>query len=99
MQTKVVDIVISYLCASGLAPGLWLEWLQHFWVQAAPGDYIIQGQTGAQWTSNYYRQNHLYRWLGQQRAEGDPFLQAFTDMLGNRLEDKYYSFGTYWRGG
>jgi hypothetical protein len=37
--------------------------------------------------------------LRQQRAEGDPFLQAFTEAPGNRLEDKYYSFGTYRRGG
>jgi hypothetical protein len=33
------------------------------------------------------------------RAEGDPFLQAFTEAHGNRIEDKYYSFGTYRRGG
>jgi hypothetical protein len=33
------------------------------------------------------------------RAEGDPFLQAFTETMGNRIEDKYYSMGTYRRGG
>jgi hypothetical protein len=33
------------------------------------------------------------------QAEGDPFLQAFTHVRGNRIEDKYYSFGTYRRGG
>jgi hypothetical protein len=33
------------------------------------------------------------------QAEGDPFLQAFTIERGNRIEDKYYSFGTYRRGG
>jgi hypothetical protein len=33
------------------------------------------------------------------RAAGDPFLQAFTNDRGNRIEDKYYSFGTYRRGG
>jgi hypothetical protein len=33
------------------------------------------------------------------RSEGDPFLQAFTSEPGNRIEDKYYSFGTYRRGG
>jgi hypothetical protein len=98
-RTKVADIVISYLCASGLAPGLWVERLRRLWVHATPGDYIIRGRTGTRWTSNYYRRNHLYKWLRQQRAEGDPFLQAFTDAPGNRLEDKYYSFGTYRRGG
>jgi hypothetical protein len=33
------------------------------------------------------------------RSEGDPFLQAFTLEPGNRIKDKYYSFGTYRRGG
>ena len=33
------------------------------------------------------------------RVEGDPFLQAFTNEPGNRIKDKYYSFGTYRRGG
>jgi hypothetical protein len=62
-------------------------------------DYVIRGEAGTQWTSAYYRHQHLYKWLQQQRAAGDPFLQAFTAAPGNRLEDKYYSFGTYRRGG
>jgi hypothetical protein len=31
------------------------------------------------------------------RAEGDPFLQAFTHKRGHRIEVKYNSFGTYQR--
>jgi hypothetical protein len=30
-RTKVADVIISYLCASGLAPGLWVERLRRLW--------------------------------------------------------------------
>ena len=98
-RTKVADVVISYLCASGLAPGLWLERLQQVWPNAMPSDPIIRGKDGTRWTSTYFRRAHLYEWLHRMRAAGDPFLMAFTDEPGNRIADKYYSFGTYRRGG
>ena len=62
-RTKVADVVISYICASGLAPGLWLERLQLTWPTADPQDYIIRGQDETKWTSTYYRRTHLYTWL------------------------------------
>jgi hypothetical protein len=98
-RTKVADIIISYLCASGLAPGLWMERLQRLWSSASPTDLMIRGASGDPWDSRYFRCTHLYVWLHQMRADGDPFLQAFTLDRGNRIEDKYYSFGTYRRGG
>ena len=98
-RIKVADVVLSYLCASGLAPGLWVERLKRVWPHATPGDYIIRGKGGTAWTSTYFRRVHLYEWLRQMRSEGDPFLQAFTNEPGNRIEDKYYSFGTYRHGG
>ena len=98
-RTKVADVVISYICASGLAPGLWVERLKETWPKAEPRDYIIRGKAGIKWTSTYFRRAHLYEWLRHMRSEGDPFLQAFTNEPGNRIEDKYYSFGTYRRGG
>jgi hypothetical protein len=98
-RTKVADVVISYVCASGLQPGLWVERLRCLWPAVAPGDRIICGADGTPWDSRYFRLNHLYVWLDRMRMEGDPFLQAFTADRGNRLEDKFYSFGTYRRGG
>jgi hypothetical protein len=53
-HTKVADIVISYLCASGLAPGLWLERLHRLWSNAKPHDLLIKGDDGRGWTSNYF---------------------------------------------
>jgi hypothetical protein len=42
-RTRIADVVISYLCASGLSPGLWLERLRQLWPHAAPADRIIRG--------------------------------------------------------
>jgi hypothetical protein len=98
-RTKVADVVISYVCASGLASGLWLERLQLLWSGATTTDPVICGGSGQPWESQYFRCHHLYVWLHTMRAEGDPFLQAFTHDRGQRIEDKYYSFGTYRRGG
>jgi hypothetical protein len=98
-RTRVADVVISYLCASGLAPGLWVERLRHLWSSASSSDLVVRGASGLPWDSRYFRRHHLYVWLHQMRADGDPFLQAFTLDRGNRIEDKYYSFGTYRRGG
>lgn len=94
-RTKVADVVMSYACASGLQPGLWIERLRQLWPTAPPHAFIICGHDGTPWTSQYFRQHHLYVWLRQMRADGDPFLQAFTNAPGHRIEDKYYSFGTY----
>jgi hypothetical protein len=98
-RTKVADVVISYVSASGLQPGLWTERLRRLWPAALPQERLIRGSSGMAWTSYYFRRHHLYVWLHQMRTAGDPFLQAFTSEHGNRLEDKYYSFGTYRRGG
>jgi hypothetical protein len=99
-RTKVADIVIAYACASGLTLGLWLERLQCLWPDALADSPIIRGSTGTPWTSShYFRTHHLYVWLHQMRAEGNPFLLTLTDMPGHRIEDKYYSMGTYRRGG
>jgi hypothetical protein len=98
-RTKVADVVISYLCASGLTPGLWLDRLRRLWPGSSSAEFLIQGKGTHSWTSQYFRCQHFYVWLRQMRSEGDPFLQAFTDVPGNRIEDKYYSFGTYRRGG
>jgi hypothetical protein len=97
-RTKVADIVISYATASGLIPGLWMERLRHLWPEARASDPVIRGSTGSAWDSRYFRTKHMYVWLHQMRAEGDPFLQAFTHTPGNRIEDKYYGMGSWRRG-
>jgi len=98
-RTKVADVVISYICASGLTLGLWLERLGLLWPGVHSSSAIIKGRNGHAWTSRYFRKHHMYVWLHTMRSQGDPFLQAFTNAPGQRIEDKYYSFGTYRRGG
>jgi hypothetical protein len=97
--TKVADVVISYVCASGLTPGLWIKWLSFLWPNVHSLEVIIQGREGRRWTSQYFWKNHMYIWLHTMRSQGDLFLQAFTNVWGQRIKDKYYSFGTYRCGG
>jgi integrase len=97
--TKIADVIIAYMSASGLVLGLWLERLRSLWPDAPGTARILRGSSGKPWTSLYFRTHHLYVWLYQMRSEGDPFLQAFTMTPGNRIEDKYYSMGSYRRGG
>lgn len=98
-RTKVADVVISYVCASGLSVGLWLERLQSLWPEAQGDEPLIRGRSGRPWDSRYFRRHHLYPWLEALRTEGDAFLQAFSDQPGNTVSDKFYSMGTYRRGG
>lgn len=98
-RTKVADVVIAYASASGLVLGLWLDRLRLLTPDSGDATRIIRGHSDLPWTSLYFRTNHLYVWLHQLRTEGDTFLQAFTTSPGNRIEDKYYSMGSYRRGG
>jgi hypothetical protein len=98
-RTKVADVVIAYASASGLVLGLWLERLRFHTRDTGVEARLIRGSSGLPWTSRYFRTQHLYVWLHQLRNEGDVFLQAFTNSPGNRIEDKYYSMGSYRRGG
>lgn len=67
-QTKVADIIISYLCASGLNPGIWMERLRREWPDATATDRVIRGRDGTVWTSQYYQWMHLYAWLAPSNA-------------------------------
>ena len=98
-QMKMADVVISYVCASGLSPGLWVERLSHLWPASSPTNHVICGHCSTPWTNHYFRQQHFYPWLYQMHSDGEPFLQAFTLDKGNHIEDKYYLFGTYCHGG
>jgi hypothetical protein len=98
-RTKVADVVVSYATAAGFVPGLWMERLRALWPDALPSDPVIRGSSGVAWDSAYFRRHHMYVWLHQMRAEGDVFLQAFTNSPGNRIEDKFYGMGSWRRGG
>ena len=98
-HTKVADVVISYACASGFLPGLWMERLRTLWSDATDSDPVIRGSSGKAWDSYYFRTKHVYAWLHQMQAEGDPYLQAFTDKKGHRIEEKFYAMSMFRRGG
>jgi hypothetical protein len=99
-RTRVADIVLSYLCASGLCLGTWMGRHRALWPGVSVGDPIIRGRSGRAWDSRYFRTVHVYPWLRAMRASGSHRdLEAFTEAPGNRLEDKFYSMGMYRRGG
>jgi hypothetical protein len=62
-RTKVADVVISFVCASGLTPGLWIERLGLLWPGVHSSNVIIKGRDGHDWTSQYFRKHHMYVWL------------------------------------
>jgi hypothetical protein len=64
-----------------------------------PNDYVFRHPNGGPWDSAFFRQTHLYPLLRLQKLAGDHALLPFNDEPGNTIEDKYYSFHTYRRGG
>ena len=90
------DIIVAYTCWSGLSLGKWLERLLLF----EPADGVSLFSTPAQrnWTSSYFRTQHVFRHLEVLRAMGDPSMAIFSDTPGHRLADLIYSMHTWRRG-
>jgi hypothetical protein len=77
-----------------------MERLQALWPDHATGDVpMIRGSDGERWTSNHFRHKFLYPWLRRLKEEGNPTLRAYSDDVGNRIEDKFWSMNSYRRGG
>ena len=100
-QTSVADVVVAYTTlTSNLSLGIWIERMAGLWPDTDEPDVaFIRGADGTRWTSTYFRHNFVYPWLYMLKQEGDPFLRAFTEEIGNRIADKYYSINLYRRGG
>jgi hypothetical protein len=91
------DVVMAWECLSGLSMGRWLLRLQ----QCTPGLGGKLFSTAIQpvWTSRHFRENFAWPLLEQMQQEGEPTLQVFTAVKGNRLRDKLYSMHSWRRGG
>jgi hypothetical protein len=66
---------------------------------AQPGTPFVRTATGNRFTSKHFRNSYLYPWLQMLKEDGDPLLRAFTDAVGNRISDKFYSVNSFCRGG
>jgi hypothetical protein len=92
------DMVLAWRTISGLCVGTWYaeRLCTAFPLQTGP---LFCHLDGTRWTSKYFRETFLYPSLRRQRTAGDPFLRAFNDRPGNRIEDKFWSLHCYRRGG
>lgn len=99
-RTKVADVIVAYTSlSSGLSLGLWIDRMKALWPDAQNDDAFVRGGDGKRFTSAYFRNEYLYPFLHRLKQEGDATLLAFTQEVGNRIEDKYYSMNSYRRGG
>jgi len=73
--------------------------MKALWPEAEGSDPFVRGGDGKRFTSSYFRNEYLYPFLHRLKQEGDATLLAFTQEVGNRIEDKYYSMHSYRRGG
>jgi len=96
------DVVLASVFSSGLSPLYWWTELKLLmdalnWSQTRA--FVFRHVSGSAWHSAFFRQTHLYPLLHLQQLGGDHALLPFTAEPGNTIEDKYYSFHTYRRGG
>ena len=99
-RTKVADVIVAYKSlSSGLSLGMWIDRMEALWPEADGSDPFVRGGDGKRFTSSYFRNEYLYPFLHRLKQEGDATLLAFTQEVGNRIEDKYYSMHSYRRGG
>ena len=92
---RVVDTICAFSTLSGLSMGKWVLRARKY----SPGNgAIFCHPNGARWNSAYFREKYLYPSLYRQQHRGDPALTPFTDRLGNRIEDKFWSLHCYRRG-
>lgn len=103
-RSKAADVVIAYTTLSGLCVGTWWNRLLHSchfssdMAKNYAGKVFIH-ENGTAWTSRFYRQTFLYPALEHLRAMGDPYLQAYDDVPGNTIPDRFWSLHCYRRAG
>lgn len=95
--TAIADVLIAFETISGLSLGRWLlRVLDH--APALPG-HLLSTAANFKWTSSYFRHKYAWPLLEQQRLEGEPTLQHFSDQPGNRIRDKVWGMHSWRRGG
>ena len=101
-KNKQVDVVIAWQTASGLRLGYWLSYLFKIlrrlsW--ASPSCSLFRStSTTSQWTSHYFKTNHLYPLLHLQYLEGDVTLRHINTTSSFDIPYHFYSMHSYRRG-
>jgi hypothetical protein len=100
-QAQTADMVVAYQTASGKNLGWWLETL---WASLPYPDrvslaFVLCHSDSTPWTSHFFRYTYVYPLLALQRSLGDPYLLKFDETAGKGLQENYWSFNMYRRGG
>ena len=97
------DVITAFTCSSGLSLGKWLLRLRSnldtnvAW--ATDQSLLFRHESGATWTSKFYRDKFLIPFLQEQRAAGDAYLLPFDGSEpGNSLADVFWGLHSYRRG-
>ena len=96
-QSLTADIIIAYTTLSGLSLGKWLTRLLK--IPPVSPDCLFSTKSKPRWTSSYFRFKFIYPLLELQRLQGEPTLQCFTNIQGQRIQDKINSIHAWRRGG
>jgi hypothetical protein len=91
---QVADVVLAYDTLSGLSPGFWLEALAQY-TPANPSRLFSTDAT-FEWD---FREQFTWPLLEEMRTQGEPSLQPFSKVKGNRIQDKVYSIHSWRRAG
>jgi hypothetical protein len=95
--TIVADVVTAFTTMSGLSPGKWALRVQAF--RPTVFGKLFSTPITPVWSSRHFRENFAIPLLEQMRRQGEPTLRAFSNKLGNRLQDKISSMHTWRRAG
>jgi hypothetical protein len=95
--TVAADVVIAYETLPGLSLGKWVKRLLLF--TSHTGTSVFSTTKKPTWDSRYFRLNFAVPILERMRRDGEPTLRAFSDAIGNRLQDKITSLHSWRRGG
>jgi hypothetical protein len=93
--TRTADVVVAYQSGSGLSLGKWMQRV----LAEQRGRFLFSTHNRHRWTSSYFRHEYAFPLLEEMRAAGEPTLQVFTDLEGQRICDKVWSMHSWRRGG
>lgn len=98
-RQRQADMVIAYVCGSGLSLGQWIaRGMTTYPENGLPTGLIFQDEDGQPWSSASFRSQYLYPTLRRMQVEGDPYLTPFNHAQGKSLEEAFWSLSSYRNG-
>jgi hypothetical protein len=82
--TCTADVIAAHMCGSGLSLGKWLGRL----LPHAHNHLLFSTRNRRWWNSSYFCHEYAFPLLEAMRSDGEPTLQVFSDVEGNRICNK-----------